>query len=94
MPLAVERHARDLHGEGRIGIEADGVLRAETLSGEIRARLPKSPDAVVSLKTFSGELTGDYAGATAGVREIEKTLGAGSGRIELNSFSGDIYLGK
>ncbi|MFA5940841.1 MAG: DUF4097 family beta strand repeat-containing protein [Sinimarinibacterium sp.] len=77
-----------------LGLDAAAVLRAETLSGEIRARLAQAPDAVVSLKTFSGELSGDYAGASAGIREIEKTVGAGSGRIELNSFSGDIYLGK
>lgn len=77
-----------------LGLDAAAVLRAETLSGEIRTRLAQAPDAVVTLKTFSGELSGDYAGASADIREIEKTVGTGKGRIELNSFSGDIYLGK
>ncbi|MEQ1438706.1 DUF4097 family beta strand repeat-containing protein [Fontimonas sp. SYSU GA230001] len=76
------------------GLDAAGTLRAESLSGDIRVRLAQAPDAVVNLKTFSGELSGDYARPGSDRRQAQATLGAGSGRIELNSFSGDLYLGK
>lgn len=77
-----------------VGLDPASVVRGETLSGEIRMRLTQAPDAVLNLKTFSGELMGEYAGAKDGDREIQKTLGTGKGRIELNSFSGDIHLSK
>lgn len=76
-------------------LETGAELRAESLSGQIAVRLSRQPDAEVSLKTFSGSLRSDFGRAGNGdSRKLEQTLGSGKGRIELNSFSGDIYLGK
>lgn len=76
-------------------LESGAELRAETLSGEIAVRLARAPDAQVTLKTFSGSLRSDFGRAQGDDRRtFEQTLGSGKGRIELNSFSGDIYLGK
>lgn len=78
-----------------VGLESGAELRAESLSGAITVYLKQAPDAQVSLKTFSGELLNDWGQAPPGDRrKLEAALGSGKGRIELNSFSGDIHLGK
>lgn len=78
-----------------LALDAGAELRAESLSGEISVRLAQPPDPQVSLKTFSGSLRSEFGDTRAGERrKLEQTLGSGKGRIELNSFSGDLRLGK
>lgn len=92
--VAVESVSGDLQLLAQ-ALEAGGELRAETLSGQLTVRLAQPPDAQVSLKTFSGTLSSDYGQIQPGERrKLETTLGSGKGRIELNSFSGDIHLGR
>lgn len=91
--LAAESVSGDLRLLG-VRLATGGELRAETLSGEIAVRLGQVPDALVSLQTFSGAVRSDFGTDSASRRELETTLGSGKGRIELNSFSGDVYLGR
>lgn len=70
-------------------------VRAESLSGDIILRVKQTPDAQVSLKTFSGTLRNDFGARSSGEkRKLEVTLGSGKAHINLNTFSGDIHLGK
>lgn len=68
---------------------------AETMSGEIQIEMSGNPDALLSMHTFSGELQSDFGPRIPeDKKRYETTLGAGKGRIDLNSFSGDIVLRK
>ena len=71
----------------------DAQLRAETLSGDVNLRLASNPDVRVSMKTFSGTLRGESVQpVSSDRRSAEYTLGSGSVRVELSSFSGDIVI--
>jgi DUF4097 and DUF4098 domain-containing protein YvlB len=77
------------------GVASAPKIAAETLSGEIRMYLPKEPDAVLTLHSFSGELQSGFGQPVGeGKKRYEATLGAGKGRIDLNSFSGDIRVSR
>ncbi|HEY1077545.1 MAG TPA: DUF4097 family beta strand repeat-containing protein [Fontimonas sp.] len=78
-----------------VGLVSGAALRAETLSGQITVRLQSAPDAKLSMKTFSGDLSSDLAPrGDEERRKIETTIGNGRGVIELSTFSGDIQLSK
>ncbi|MGB1562709.1 MAG: DUF4097 family beta strand repeat-containing protein [Sinimarinibacterium flocculans] len=68
-------------------------LRAESLSGDVRLRLVDTGDVRLSMKTFSGSLRGRPSQPVSGdQRSAEYTLGAGTARAELSTFSGDIVI--
>lgn len=73
-----------------------GEVQLETVSGDLRLRLQPALSAVVQGKTFSGDLRAPGArierpehgpGAS-----FEHRYGSGSGRIKLETFSGDATL--
>ena len=75
---------------------APARARIESVSGDVRLRLPKGTSARLEGETFSGDLRAPDAkihreefgpGAT-----IEARYGSGSGVIHLESFSGDAIL--
>ncbi len=89
--VAAEAVSGDLHLD--VGLEPAGSLRAETLSGDIELRLADADSARISLKTFSGSLRNALMPVSTGnKRSLEYTVGAGSARVELSSFSGDIHI--
>ncbi len=72
-----------------------GRYQLESHSGDIQVVAPDSPDANVSVSTFSGEFSSDFDLMMSGARKRERmqfTLGHGGAQIELQSFSGDIQL--
>lgn len=79
-------------------LTGDGRLVGETLSGEMRVRLPQATSATVSLHTFSGEVRSAFGGSSAAGDERrerqEFKIGDGRARVDLSSFSGDIRLEK
>lgn len=79
-------------------LTGDGRLTGETLSGEMRVRLPQATSALVSLHTFSGEVRSAFGGSSAPDEERrerkEFKIGDGRARVDLSSFSGDIRLEK
>jgi DUF4097 and DUF4098 domain-containing protein YvlB len=78
-----------------VGTSSTPKIRAETLSGEIFLSLAREPDAMLSLHSFSGELSTAYGAAVPeGKKRYEAKLGSGKGEIDLNSFSGDIHVSK
>ena len=78
-----------------LGLGAAPQVNVETMSGYIVLELAATPDAELGMRTFSGELQSEFGPAIPeDKRRYETRLGSGKGRIELNSFSGDITLRK
>jgi len=80
----------------RAALRQGGAIKAETLSGELRLDLPRDTSAKLHVETFSGDINSPVGkvdreehgpGST-----LDANLGNGSGRINLESFSGDVRL--
>ncbi len=80
----------------RGGMRRDGRYSLTSHSGDLTLRLPDRPDATVSVSTFSGDFDTEFpvqlSGSRQRGRQFTFTLGSGSARLELESFSGDIEL--
>lgn len=74
----------------------NGRYRFEAHSGDVMVRALNSFNATVSVSTFSGEFEPDFpitiSPGRQSSREWEFTVGNGSARMSLRSFSGTIYL--
>lgn len=79
-------------------IRDDGRYEFQAHSGDVTVRTnARNLNATVSVSTFSGNLETDFPvtispGGRIGAREFQFTLGSGSARMRLASFSGTIYL--
>ena len=79
-------------------IREGGRYRFQSHSGDLTIRPKGSLNATVGVSTFSGDLESDYpvtltpGGRRMSPREFEFTIGNGSARLSLSSFSGTIYL--
>lgn len=78
-----------------------GTYRLTTHSGDIRIGLAGAPNATVFVRTFQGDFTADFPiqlpegqSPREGSKRFNFTLGTGSARIELQSFSGDILVAR
>ena len=80
----------------RIGLASGGEIRGETVSGNLRLRLPKNLSARVNAETFSGTLSAP--GAKVRKEEfgpgasLDTRYGSGAGEIRVETFSGDLTL--
>jgi DUF4097 and DUF4098 domain-containing protein YvlB len=74
------------------------TLKAETHSGDIALALGKRPEGDFSITTFSGEIDnafgprGKRTSRYAPGRELEFTLGDSATRVDVTTFSGDVFL--
>jgi len=80
----------------RAGLRAGGTVKAETLSGELQLKMPRAVGAKLHVETFSGDIASpsgkvDREEHGPGAK-LDTTLGDGRGRIELQSFSGDVQI--
>ncbi|MHB8079197.1 MAG: DUF4097 family beta strand repeat-containing protein [Candidatus Krumholzibacteriia bacterium] len=79
-------------------LSARAILKAETHSGDITLALGSRPAGDFSVTTFSGEIEnafgprGKRASRYAPGRELEFTLGDGGARVDVTTFSGDVFL--
>ena len=79
-------------------IAADGRYELSSHSGDVRVSLPDGVSALVSVSTFSGEIDSDFpltlepGDRRQHHQQFEFRIGSGGARIDLESFSGDIYL--
>ena len=76
-----------------------GAYRLTTHSGDIRVGLGGAANATVFVRTFQGDFSSDLhielpEGQREGSKRFNFTLGSGSARIEVQSFSGDIHLAR
>lgn len=78
------------------GLQPSGSIDAESLSGTIDLRLPKSTSARVHVETFSGDIdspTGSVHHEEHGPgKSLDTSYGDGRGRIDVESFSGDVRI--
>lgn len=73
--------------------EAAGELRVETTAGDVELALADPVDAQFSVRAFRGSFsTGLAIEPPPDEQRAEFTLGAGSARIRLESFSGRIRV--
>jgi hypothetical protein len=78
-------------------IRDGGRYRFQSHSGDVTLRSEGALNATISVSTFSGDLESDFPvtlarGGRLRPREFEFTVGTGSARLQLSSFSGTIYL--
>jgi len=78
------------------GLRQGGEVKAETLSGELELNMPKATGAKLHVETFSGDINSpvgrvDREEHGPGAK-LEATMGDGRGRIDLESFSGDVRI--
>lgn len=79
-------------------IASDGRYQLNSHSGDVRVSLPENVNALVSVSTFSGEIDSDFpltlepGDRRQHHQQFEFRIGSGGARIQLESFSGDIYL--
>jgi DUF4097 and DUF4098 domain-containing protein YvlB len=81
-------------------VRDSGAYRLTTHSGDIRAGLGGAANATVFVRTFQGDFSSDFSiqlpegQGDNGSKRFNFTLGSGSARIEVQSFSGDIHLAR
>lgn len=79
-------------------LSAKATLKAETHSGDITLALGSRPEGDFSINTFSGEIEnafgprGRRASRYTPGRELEFTLGDAGTRVDVTTFSGDVFL--
>ncbi|MCC7126841.1 MAG: DUF4097 family beta strand repeat protein [Acidobacteria bacterium] len=78
-----------------------GAYRLTTHSGDVRIGLGGAANATVFVRTFQGDFSSDFPiqlpegqSGRSGSKRFNFTLGNGSARIEVQSFNGDIHLGR
>jgi hypothetical protein len=76
-------------------INDDGRYSFTTHNGSITVAVPAAANATVSASTFNGAFEAEFPVQLTGTtrdRQIHFNLGSGGGRIELESFNGEIRL--
>ena len=73
-----------------------GVVKTDSVSGNVELALPRSASARLHVETFSGDITSDIGQARKESEGPGKTLdarlGAGQAEIHLETFSGDVRV--
>jgi DUF4097 and DUF4098 domain-containing protein YvlB len=82
--------------ELRTGLQPGGKLKAESLSGNLVVVLPRDASARVNASSFTGSIRSPLGKVETEEHgpgsSLETTLGSGDGRIDLETFSGDLQL--
>lgn len=82
--------------ELRAGLQAGGRIQAESLSGDLTLVLPAGTSAKVNASSFTGSIRSPQGKVETQEHgpgsSLETTLGGGDGRIEVETFSGDLVL--
>ncbi len=75
-------------------LSQDARLSAESMSGDVILTLPESVSARFEASTFSGDIDSDFGDSESRGRSnsLEFTVGDGSARVRLESFSADIEI--
>ena len=94
--LEVSSVSGNVRFAGRFSDHARGELSSH--SGTVEVIVPVDTSADFSVETFSGSIQSDFGGEVERTsqyvpgKELEFSLGSGSGRIEVSSFSGSVRL--
>jgi hypothetical protein len=79
-----------------VSLAAAGAMRIATISGNVTLRLPADSDTSVRLHSTSGNVHGEFDSLrptiSPGSHTVSGNVGGGSGRVSVNSVSGDVTL--
>lgn len=79
-------------------IAPGAAWKIDTMSGDVRLGLPADASAQIKADTFSGDLRSDFGKpieSEHGLGEhLSSRIGGGNGSIVVNSFSGDVRIGR
>jgi len=82
----------------RGGLAGGGRVHVESMSGDIRLRVPGNLSAHLEADSFSGRLKSDFGTVEKPEHgpgsHLDTRVGSGDGRISLESFSGDVTVEK
>lgn len=80
----------ELHG----GVDPHGAIRIESMSGDVRLRLPPGQPLQIHASTFSGDIHSDLGHVHTRERGPGSTLDTGDhgGTIHVETFSGDLRI--
>ncbi|MEO6800760.1 MAG: DUF4097 family beta strand repeat-containing protein [Rhodanobacter sp.] len=80
------------------GLAAGGNVDIDSMSGDVQWRLPADISATLHASSFSGDLRSDFGTPTQARHgpgsSLDASLGAGNGKIRIETFSGDLRLRK
>ncbi len=80
------------------GVAAGGNVDIDSMSGDVQLRLPANTSATLRASSFSGNLHSDFGTPTQAEHgpgsSLEARLGAGDGKIHIETFSGDLRVRK
>jgi DUF4097 and DUF4098 domain-containing protein YvlB len=80
----------------QVGLKPGGAIKAETVSGVLNLALPKSTNAKLHAESFSGDIASSAGRVEKEEygpgRSLDVRLGTGDGKIQLESFSGDVRV--
>jgi len=79
-----------------VSLAAAGAMRISTISGDVTVRLPADSDAQVRLRSTSGNIRTEFDSlrpvTLPGSNTVSGNVGAGSGKVSVNSVSGAVTL--
>jgi DUF4097 and DUF4098 domain-containing protein YvlB len=78
------------------GLAPNGTFDVDSMSGDVQLQIPANTSANIHANTFSGDLRTDF-GTVKKVEhgpgsELQATVGAGNGKINVETFSGDLRI--
>ncbi len=80
------------------GLAADGKIDIDSMSGNVQLQLPAASSAELHASTFSGDLRSDFGTPKKSDHgpgsSLDTRLGDGRGRINAETFSGDLRIRK
>ena len=80
----------------KVGLQPGGRIQAESLSGDLELTLPPNTSARVEASSFNGTIRSDHGKVETEEygpgSSLSTTLGSGDGRIDLETFSGDLTI--
>jgi DUF4097 and DUF4098 domain-containing protein YvlB len=81
-----------IHG----GVTSDGDVNVETMSGDVELGLPADTAADLDASSFSGDIDSAFGKVEEPEHgpgsKLHTTLGAGGGKLSVETFSGDIRI--
>lgn len=79
-------------------VAVDGSLSVDSMSGSVQLALPGTPTGTLHASSFSGDVRSDFGSPKTPEHgpgsSLDVTLGAGNGKINVESFSGDLRIRK
>ncbi|QNK02707.1 DUF4097 family beta strand repeat-containing protein [Dyella telluris] len=78
------------------GLAPNGTFDVDSMSGDVQVQVPSNLSATIKASTFSGDLRSDFGNVQKGDHgpgsELRATAGNGSGKMNIETFSGDLRI--